>query len=1127
MRMFSKWKWADFKSHFYRPVTAVILLALAVSLAGSVALAYLKQAADKHAVEVLSVVADLQAEQLERRLAEEQVRVRQIADGSYLALEVENWLQSGAPLDNIRTDILRQLSEVQDSYRYLGLAVLDIHAVPWLSTSPMTVRVDAPIRSLARQAVAQNETLLSLPFMVSILPDKQIVQDLLAPVVARDAAGSRIAGAILFRRDWASFVEFLTQRRSDGGSLEAMLVASQDREVVYLNELRHSTNAALNLRTSLAAGRAVAVMAVQGATGVVHGLDYRNAPVLAAVRQLQGAPWQLVVQKDRKEIYQSVYSKAAMLSGLALLFVLSALGVLYVWFGRQSRVFQRDHEQRYRAVIGNVHDGIVWHTYRGRIVDVNDRFCALLGYSREDLIGANLSDFESRDSFRSSGNRVERIAKAGGLAMEGEYISKDQTLRSVHINSQLLSPAHEGLIQSFVRDDTERKRAEEALKHHEDELRALIENAPAPMLVFEAAGQKTLQANLSFYRTYGYSLKELPHAAQWWALACPDESKRQEAEAVWQKLLAEAMSGKGVLKPVEVRLTGKDGVDHSVQLHGLAMGGRMLVVLIDVSMSKQAEQLWSETIKKLEDRLQQARHREELADSELAAVSERAHQLTLKMETVWQDTHGFIADLAHEIRNPMNAILGFTEILGSMIDDKICQEHLEAIKANGDRLMALVDHVYELAHLETGSLNIQYAPVNPRYVLNEIWQAFEVACKQKNLYFHLEIDPEVPAALLLDEIRFRQVLMGVVGYAVKTTDQGGIKAHVSREPLENDESRIRLAISVRDTGKGIPREQHELIFKPFNRLSRQKSSSNGGPGFNLAISQSLMQKMGGRIELESEPGQGSEFWIVYDSVDVAATLPETDSGAVMTEEIELPPAAILVADDVPYNRALLKAYLPDPSLTLIEAANGEEVLEHVRQDHPDVILMDMTMPVMDGYETVKQLKANPDSARIPVIAITASEVADTRTHTEAMGCDGYLIKPVSRLQLLREMAKFLPKRVPAPKPEAAAPAPAEQPPVPEIHARWPELLERLKNECLPQWQEVREKMYMKHVRALAKQVNALGQEYQADALQAWAGELQREAKQQDLQKISETLAEFSRLLDSIEAAVLNSPAADT
>lgn len=297
----------------------------------------------------------------------------------------------------------------------------------------------------------------------------------------------------------------------------------------------------------------------------------------------------------------------------------------------------------------------------------------------------------------------------------------------------------------------------------------------------------------------------------------------------------------------------------------------------------------------------------------------------------------FIANMSHEIRTPMNAILGFTELVKAGTKDPKTCDYLDAIQSSGETLLRLINDILDMAKLEAGKLKLEYAPVSLERVLNETGRLFKKQLDEKGLDLLVEISPELPRSLLLDDLRLRQVLINLIGNAVKFTEKGYIKLAVTVSyPDVIHHSTLHLTIAVEDTGIGIAENQLSTIFETFGQVKGQKYHQFGGAGLGLAITRNLIEMMNGRIGVSSKPDRGSAFTFCLRDVEVASvevgeapTLPVFDFGTICFE-----PATLLITDDIDYNRDLLRGYVEEYDFTIIEAENGLEAIKLAKEHRP-------------------------------------------------------------------------------------------------------------------------------------------------------------------------------------------------
>ncbi len=364
----------------------------------------------------------------------------------------------------------------------------------------------------------------------------------------------------------------------------------------------------------------------------------------------------------------------------------------------------------------------------------------------------------------------------------------------------------------------------------------------------------------------------------------------------------------------------------------------------------------------------------------------------------------FLANMSHEIRTPMNAVLGFAELLkGEELNAK-SKSFVDGIIISGRNLLGLINDILDLSKIESGKMTIVPEPTDLQKIFRELHIIFEMKAKEKGLRYEFCIEDGFPKALLLDETRVRQILFNLLGNAVKFTEKGGVKLLASFKESPINKENVDIVIKVEDTGIGIPNDQMEMIFEAFRQMDGQSTRKYGGTGLGLTISKKLADIMGAKLEVHSEVGKGSTFTLTLKNIECAMTGSEADDTT--TNTIHLSGGKILLVEDIETNRAVVRGFLATHGVKLLEAENGKIGVEMAIEHKPDVILMDMQMPVMDGYEAIKLLKNNSETANIPIVALTASAMREKKDEIRRL-CDGYLHKPINSKTLVAELAKYL------------------------------------------------------------------------------------------------------------------------
>jgi signal transduction histidine kinase/CheY-like chemotaxis protein len=579
----------------------------------------------------------------------------------------------------------------------------------------------------------------------------------------------------------------------------------------------------------------------------------------------------------------------------------------------------------------------------------------------------------------------------------------------------------------------------------------------------------------------------------------------------------------------------------------------------------------------------QARKAAEQARAEIEAKNAQLEAARLQAEAANAAKSEFLANMSHEIRTPMNAILGFSELLRTQMAASKDRNYLDAISSSGRTLLALINDILDLSKIEAGKLELQYEPVNVARLVDEIQKLFSIKAGEKGIKLLTEINPKLPRGLLLDEVRLRQVLFNVVGNALKFTEKGQVKirawaeypdfmecggrasptsgdtafpsaecrvqsgesvaahltpdtSHLTPEaakaasPLRSaaalhkladpDDTRVTLILEVSDTGIGIPKDQQEHIFGAFQQVAGQSTRKFGGTGLGLAITKRLTEMMHGRIEVQSEPAQGSTFRFVFPNVAITEL---TEPTATATEGegdfTQFAPSTILVADDVALNRQLVAGYFEGTGHKLVTATDGLEAVAQAEKHRPDVILMDMRMPEMDGYEATRKLKANPACKGIPVIAVTASSFREEEARARK-ACDGFIRKPFNRSELIAELKRFLQPAQSASVPSAVAArtptAPSTAAPVQsETLARRSSLLQKLRTEEAEIWPDLCKTRAMDEIEQFAARLKAWADEGQWPTLRAFAESLDQQVQEFDMARLPKTLQGFPDILKSL------------
>lgn len=399
------------------------------------------------------------------------------------------------------------------------------------------------------------------------------------------------------------------------------------------------------------------------------------------------------------------------------------------------------------------------------------------------------------------------------------------------------------------------------------------------------------------------------------------------------------------------------------------------------------EKVLSEANSQLEQKVKERTLELEQQNEKLYAANALAEQSKIAKEQ-------FLATMSHEIRTPLNAIIGFQQLLNDTPLNEEQKEYLESIDFASKNLLVIINDILDLSKIEAGKLEINQELLNIKETIDSVTDLVEFNLKEKRLYLSFIHDNEIPENVIGDKARFNQILLNLIGNAIKFTEQGGVT--ITSKLISHKEDIVLCQFTVSDTGIGIPPEKQELIFERFTQASADTTRKYGGTGLGLAIVQQLLKLQGGNISLQSEVGKGSQFtfYIPFGNAEQQPDLSIVASRP--TKKITAPLLLhVLLAEDTPLNQILVKKIFQKWNYNLDVANNGKEAITLLEKNNYDIILMDIQMPEMDGYTAVRTIRAmnDPNKKNIPIIALTAHATNDEANKCLSLGMNAYMVKP--------------------------------------------------------------------------------------------------------------------------------------
>lgn len=760
-----------------------------------------------------------------------------------------------------------------------------------------------------------------------------------------------------------------------------------------------------------------------------------------------------------------------------------------------QRTAETEKAKRQNELLLNaIGEGVFGTNEKGELTFINPAASQMLGWQPFEIRGKNIhqlvhhtkpdgqpfpetecSVYQAFKDGKTHSINNELFWRRDGSSFPVEYLSTP-----IKENGQLF-----GAVVVFT-DITQRKKAETELRESEQRYRMLASNITDVIWLLDLDG-RLIYVSPSVVRQTGYTVEET--------------MKRSTEEIFTEESLRTI---RGILSRMKEKIeTGKPIREHVMELYEYRKDGTGMWVEVVYGALFDTEGNINGVLGASRDITERKKLIEELQDAKA------------KAEIATKAKSEFLANMSHEIRTPMNAIVGFSDLLSATVSDVKQQSQVDSIRSSARGLLSIINDILDLSKIEAGKLSLENRPISLKRLLSEIEIIFSQRIKEKNLAFKVVLGKDFSEFIVIDETRLRQVLFNLIGNAVKFTDEGSITLKMEQKQCEADSRKIDLLIEVIDTGIGIGEEQQELIFEAFNQQEGQSARKYGGTGLGLTITKRLVEMMNGTISVASRMAEGSTFKVILTGVEKAKNEEVVfEKGVFEPGSVIFENAKVLVCDDNLTVQKLMTDLFASSALTLFLAGNGKEAVDIAMETPPDLILMDLTMPVMDGVTAADILKTSEKTKHIPIVAVSAS-FRESESYKRLF--NDFLLKPVELARLFEILRKYLPHKltesVKTAKPELNLNFELSR----SQKDRLPEIISILEKEIYPRYEDAIQKQRIDHLEALGHELIQLGREQSFSQLEDFGAEIVCYSDSFDIEKLMDSIKKFPAFIEKLKA----------